>query len=236
MPVVLDEFRRVAADGCPLIGLATGGTFGPAWRALAEELQSGRLAGGFKLTHLDEYLEFEPERPGGMVHELITLCPPIRQMWRDGTFLPVPHVDVAEAIVEHERRLTRAGGVALQFLGIGRNGHIAFNEPGANFDRGFHVTALAEATRSDTRGRFAPAEPPRKAITSGIATILGARRLVLCAFGRHKADAVTAMLRAEVGPSCPATAIRRHGNALVLLDREAASGLGDGVDIAAGTA
>ncbi|MCA8975646.1 MAG: 6-phosphogluconolactonase [Planctomycetes bacterium] len=230
VPIVLDEIRRAAGEGRKLLGLATGGTYAASWRALGDELQAGRLRPEFLLTHLDEYLDFGPERRGGMVHELVTACPPIAAMLRAGTFLPVPHLADPAALATHEQRLTRAGGVALQFLGIGRNGHIAFNEPGTAFDRGFHVTALAETTRSDARSRFAPDEVPRRAITSGIATILGARRLVLSAFGQAKAAAVAAMLRGEINPQCPASALRRHADVLVLLDHEAAAGLDRDLD------
>ena len=125
----------------------------------------------------------------------------------------------------HQQRLQRAGGVKLQLLGIGRNGHLAFNEPGTSFDTGFHVTKLAETTRDDARARFAPEEPPHDAVTSGLATIHAAERLVLCAFGAAKREAVRAMLRGEVTEACPASMVRRHGNVLVLLDPAAAAGL-----------
>jgi glucosamine-6-phosphate deaminase len=115
--------------------------------------------------------------------------------------------------------------VHLQLLGIGRNGHLAFDEPGTAFESGFHVAELSATTREDARARFLPDEPPRRGCTAGIASILQGRRIVLCAFGRKKAAAVRAMLEGEIGPQCPASAIRRHANALVLLDAEAAAGL-----------
>jgi glucosamine-6-phosphate deaminase len=134
------------------------------------------------------------------------------------------------AIAAHAERLQLAGGVALQFVGIGRNAHLAFNEPGTPFDVGFHTATLSAATRDDARARFAPDEPPRRAVTSGLATILAARRIVLCAFGAAKAPAVQSMLHGEVSPACPASVLRRHGNVLVVLDRAAAAGLGGGSD------
>jgi len=159
-----------------------------------------------------------------MVHELTTACPALQGMLARGTFFPVPHDGDPASVRAHEERLARAGGVGVQFLGIGRNGHLAFNEPGTPFDRGFHVTALAASTRDDARARFAPTEPPTHAVTSGLATILAAKRLVLCAFGAAKAPAVAAMRHGPIDPSCPASLLRRHPNALVLLDRAAASG------------
>jgi glucosamine-6-phosphate deaminase len=231
VPLLLDEIRRVvAAGGRPLVGFATGGTYTAMLKALAVELHAGRIdTRAFTATHLDEYLGFPPERTGGMVHELGSLCAPLLAMLRAGAFLPVPYDGSAASLAVHEARLQRAGGVVLQLLGIGRNGHLAFNEPGTAFDTGFHTTQLAATTRDDARARFAPAEPPLHAVTSGLATILSARRLVLCAFGAHKADAVRAMLRGDVTPQCPASLVQRHGNVLVLLDRAAAGTLGDAV-------
>jgi glucosamine-6-phosphate deaminase len=227
VPILLDALRASLGPGRrPLLGFATGSTFTTLLRALHGEIASGRIAPeAFTATHLDEYVGFAPDRVGGMVHELGIACPALLAMLARGTFFPVPHDGAAAALRAHEERLQRAGGVRLQLLGIGRNGHLAFNEPGTPFDRGLHIATLAPATRDDARVRFAPAEPPTHAVTSGIATILAAERLVLCAFGAAKADAVAAMLRDPIGPACPATAVRQHPHGLVLLDRAAAAGL-----------
>jgi glucosamine-6-phosphate deaminase len=227
VPVLLDEFRRAVARG-GVISFATGNTFTPFLRALAVELEAGRIATDFVATHLDEYLGFAAGQRGGMVHELCTACPPLRSMLARGTFVPVPSDGGERNLQAYAERIARAGGVSLQFLGIGRNGHLAFNEPGTPFDRGLHVASLAETTRDDARARFLPDEPPTRAVTSGLATILDSRRIVLCAFGRAKADALRAMLHGEIGAACPASALRGHARALVLIDREAQSGI-DGV-------
>ena len=229
VPLLLGELRAtVARGGPPLVSFATGGTYAAFLRALAGELQTGQAPRGFLATHLDEYLAFPPARRGGMVHELATHCPALLEMLRSGAFFAVPHGDDAAQLRAHEERLQRVGGVQLQFLGIGRNGHVAFNEPGTPFELGFHVTTLAATTRDDARARFLPDEPPRQAVTAGLASIGAAQRIVLCAFGATKAAAVRAMLHGPVGPACPASALRRHPNLLVLLDHEAAKGLGHG--------
>jgi glucosamine-6-phosphate deaminase len=224
VPIVLGELQAcLERQRRPLVSFATGGTFAGFLLALADELRSGRASRDFLATHLDEYLGYEPARRGGMVHELGVLCPPLLDWLARGAFLPVPHVADPAELEEHGERLRRAGGVALQLLGIGRNGHIAFNEPGTAFDLGFHVTALAASTRADARARFAPDEPPFAALTAGAADILAARRIVLCAFGAGKAEAVRAMLTGAVTEACPASVLRRHGNTLVLLDPAAAA-------------
>lgn len=225
VPLLLEEVRRaLAAAVPPLLGFATGRTFAPFLHELGAVLTRGDLP-PFTATHLDEYLGFAPERAGGMVHELCTACPPFAAMLRRGMFLPVPHGDDPAAIEAHEQRVRRAGGVALWFVGLGRNGHIAFNEPGTPFELGFHQATLAETTRDDARARFAPDEPPRRAVTAGPATILAARRVVLCAFGAAKAPAVAAMLHGSVTSACPASVLRRHPDCLVVLDRAAAAQL-----------
>jgi glucosamine-6-phosphate deaminase len=242
VPVLLSELCSVVADAGamhgsekgassvrPLISFATGGTYGAFFRAMDAELQQGRIASAdFLGTHLDEYIAFEPTRRGGMVHELLLRCPALRDMLARGSFLPVPCHGAEGSMRAHEQRIDRAGGIKLQFLGIGRNGHIAFNEPGASFEERFHVTMLAESTRSDAAHRFVPDEPPRRAVTAGLKSILGADRIVLCAFGRGKADAVRAMLQGDVTENCPASSLRGHSNVLVLLDPEAASSLDSG--------
>ncbi|HEB53465.1 MAG TPA: hypothetical protein ENI87_09450 [bacterium] len=227
VPLLLDELRGAIARGQrPLVSFATGSTYTAFFRALDAELQEGRIANAdFLGTHLDEFIAFEPSRRGGMVHELTLRCPALRDMLARGSFLPVPCYGSEGSLRAHEERIERAGGVKLQYLGLGRNGHIAFNEPGASFDEGFHVTMLAESTRADAKSRFVPDEPPRRAVTAGLRSILGAERIVLCAFGKAKADAVHDMLKGEIHANCPASALRRHPNVLVLLDPEAASSL-----------
>jgi len=223
--LALAELRRFVESHAPgVVSFATGSTFEPMLRQLALELTSGRLP-SFVATHLDEYLGFAADTPGGMLHELESRCPPLSAMRRRGALLPVPSVGDAPSLQAHTAALQRQGGIGLQFLGIGRNGHLAFVEPGTPFELGFHLAALAASTREDARARFHPDEPPTHGVTAGIATILAAARIVLCAYGAQKAGACRAMLAGEPGPQCPASAIRQHGNALVLLDAAAAAAL-----------
>lgn len=235
VPFLLQEVRALASgqepesNQRPLISFATGGTFTAFFRALDAEIKQGRITSTeFLGTHLDEYMGFEPERPGGMLHELSLRCPAMRDMLARGSFLPVPCHGAEGSLRAHEERIERAGGIKLQLLGIGRNGHIAFNEPGASLDEGFHVTTLAESTRVDAKARFVPDQPPRRAVTAGMKSILTAERIILCAFGADKAAAVTSMLQGEVNGTCPASALRMHKNVLVLLDSAAASNLDAG--------
>lgn len=225
---LLEEFRgAVARRPLGVVGFATGGTYTALFAQIAQAVRDGELdLAELRATHLDEYSGFHANDRGGMLHELVTSCPPLAEMLAAGRFFPVPSDGSAESRAAHERLLAELGGIDLQFLGIGRNGHIAFNEPGTPFDLGFHCVELTATTRADARSRFAPEEPPTKAVTSGPRTILGARRLVLAAFGSAKAEAVRAMLEGPVDPQCPASCLQRHADCVVYLDRDAAGLLG----------
>jgi len=222
---VLDEFKAaVRGKAQPLVSFSTGATFHPFLRLLTEEIVAGNIApDGFLATHLDEYEGYTPDRQGSLVGELVRHCPPLAEKLRSGTFFPVPASGDAAALKVHRERLRRAGGVSLQLIGIGRNGHVAHCEPGTPFDSRFHRTDLTETTRMDARERFRPQEPPRGAVTAGLADILDAKRIVLLATGARKAPAVHAMRDGPIDPSCPASVLRRHANALVIVDTAAST-------------
>ncbi len=223
----MDELRQLARrDDRPLVSFATGATYTGMLQKLHAEVGASRIAlTKLRATHLDEYEGLGPLQFGSMVHELCEACPSLRTMVDEGSFTPVPCVAEDRVAEQHEQKLAQMGGVQLQFLGIGRNGHLAFHEPGVPFERGYHVAHLSETTRKDALSRFGTTPVPHRAVTAGIATILRGKRLVVSAFGKGKADAVHGMLRGDVGPACPASALRSHPNVLVLLDRDAASKL-----------
>ena len=118
------------------------------------------------------------------------------------------------------------GGIDIQLLGIGRNGHIGFNEPADAFSYGTHVVKLTQST-IDANARFFNSidEVPKKAITMGIGNILSARKVVLVATGASKADAIYQTMRGDITPQVPATILRTHPNCVILTDREAAAKL-----------
>ena len=223
----LQELRLLAQrNDSPLVSFATGATYTGMLQKLHAEVAAGRFALSLlRATHLDEYEGLAPKQFGSMVHELCEACPSLLAMVDNGTFTPVPHVADDRVAAQHEQKLAQMGGVQLQFLGIGRNGHLAFHEPGVPFDKGYHVAHLSETTRKDAVARFGSTPVPHRAVTAGIATILRGKRIVMSAFGKGKADAVFGMLRGDLSTSCPASALRNHGNVLVLLDRDAASKL-----------
>lgn len=128
--------------------------------------------------------------------------------------------DLAKECQRYERLIAESGGIDLQLLGIGVNGHIGFNEPGTPFDSRTHVVELAEATRISNARFFDRKEDiPEKAITMGIGTIMAARKIVLLAFGDNKMDAVRRLENCAVTEEFPASILRKHPHVRVIYGR-----------------
>lgn len=213
-----------------VLGLATGSS--P--RAVYAELARARAAGEadfahVSTVHLDEYLGLAEDDPRRFRAELerLVLGPlgiPRERAW----FPPVEGEGrhLAGRCAQFERALADLGGVDLQVLGIGRNGHLAFNEPGAPLDGRTREVLLHEVTRADAAERFGGLEHvPRRAVTLGLGTILEARALRVLAFGAAKREVVARALEGPLDAAVPASALRLHGDCTLWLDREAAGAL-----------
>lgn len=210
-----------------VIGVATGSSPQAGYSELARRVASGELdLSGASAFALDEYLGLpagDPQSYAETVRRSVTV--PLRL---DPSRVHVPPGDEAdpEAAHNYERAIAAAGGIDIQILGIGANGHLGFNEPGSPFDSRTRIVRLSDQTRRDNSRFFdSLTEVPTHAITQGLATILDARRLVLVASGASKARAVQRALRGPVSPDCPASILQLHADVTVVLDREAASGL-----------
>lgn len=203
-----------------VLGVATGDSPLPVYEALSARAPLGPLA----VFALDEYVGVAPDDPASY-HAVVdaTVTRPLRL---DPARVFVPDgmaEDLDRAAAEFEKRIEAHGGIDLQILGIGGNGHIGFNEPGSGVDSRSRVVALAEQTRADNSRFFdTPDQVPTHAVTQGIATIMSARRLLLVARGAAKAAAVVRALRGAVDPGFPASILQRHPRVTVLLDRDAA--------------
>ncbi|TCL82522.1 MULTISPECIES: glucosamine-6-phosphate deaminase [unclassified Rathayibacter] len=216
---------RVLADPRAVLGVATGSTPSLLYRELAGRVAAGRLDfTGVSAFALDEYVGIDPGHPESY---RAVLDREVRVPLGVGA-VHVPdgtRADGEQAGRDYDAAIRAAGGVELQILGIGGNGHIGFNEPGTPHDVGTHVVRLERSTR-EANARFFDGRidlVPESAITQGIATILAARSLVLLASGAAKADAVARSLLGPVDVDCPASALQGHPDVTVLLDREAAA-------------
>ena len=142
-------------------------------------------------------------------------------------FPPTEAEDLDAACAAWEETFRAAGGIDWQLLGVGRNGHIGFNEPGSPFDSRTRRVKLAESTREANARFFDSAdEVPTEAVTMGIGTILDAERLRVLAFGETKAEILERVLRCEDDSSIPLNALRGHRDAALYIDAAAASRLG----------
>lgn len=225
-----DHYARLLTENPQRVfGLATGSSPLRVYDELAARVDAGELsfsqARGFTL---DEYLGLPAGHPETYRRVI------------DAEF--VSRVDFAPGAVRgpdgtaadpdaearaYDAAIAEAGGIDLQILGIGTNGHIAFNEPGAAFDSRTRREELAPQTRADN-ARFFDGDVdavPTHCLTQGIGTILEAREIILLASGAGKADAIAQLVEGEVTTLWPATALRSHPNVTLFLDAAAASGL-----------
>ena len=215
-------------DGRPdaVLGLATGSTPLPVYKALREKL-AGRDVSQVRGFALDEYVGLDPAHPESYrsvitreVVEPVGLVPERIRVPNGAT------ETIETAGADYERAIEEAGGVDLQILGIGTDGHIGFNEPGSSFASLTRVKTLTERTRADNARFFdSPDDVPMHCITQGLGTILRARHLVLLAFGKGKADAVAAAIEGPLASMLPGSAIQLHPHATIVLDEAAASKL-----------
>ena len=222
--------RTTAASGRCVLGLATGSTPLGIYRELIRRHQAGEVDFARVITfNLDEYYPMPPDSPHSYR----------RYMWEnlfahvnirpEQVHIPdgsVPRERLAEYCSAFERAIAEAGGIDLQLLGIGKSGHIGFNEPGSSQDSRTGLATLDTVTRKDAAADFFGEDNvPREAITMGVATILGAREIALIATGEHKAEIVARAVEGEVSPDVAATFLQRHGNTTGYLDLAAAAGL-----------
>lgn len=132
--------------------------------------------------------------------------------------------DLEAECKNYENRIKAAGGIDIQLLGIGSNGHIAFNEPADAFQRWSHVVALKQSTIEDNSRFFDSIdEVPTHAITMGIGSIMQAKRILIIAIGEKKAKAIKQVIDGNVTPECPASILQFHKDVTLMLDRGAAS-------------
>jgi glucosamine-6-phosphate deaminase len=225
--IVADEIARlVRANPEAVLGLATGSTPVPVYAALPSRL-AGVDVSRVRGFALDEYVGLDPAHPES--YRSVITREVVEPLGLDPARVRVPNGSlegIEHAGDDYEHALAEAGGVDLQILGIGTDGHIGFNEPGSSFASATRVKTLTRQTRQDNARFFDSIDDvPRHCITQGLGTILRARHLVLLAFGKGKAEAVAGAVEGPVTASLPASAIQLHPHATVVIDDAAASDL-----------
>jgi glucosamine-6-phosphate deaminase len=222
--------RKVGEDPSSFLLLPTGTTPLGMYRRLVDMYRLGEVTfSEATFFNLDEYLGLVPDHPASYHVYMkehfygLTDADPARIFVPDGA-APDPEAECER----YEAAIKEFGGVDVCVLGIGRNGHIGFNEPGAPFESRTRVVTLSESTRLVNAADFEANRAPQRAITVGMATIAESGEVLLLASGTNKAEAVAATLEGEVSESMPASMLGHHPHATLFLDEGAASGLGQG--------
>jgi len=211
-----------------VLGLATGSTpLGLYKELIRMHEQEGLDFSNVTTFNLDEYVGLPPEHDQSyryFMHENLFKHVNIRP---DNTHVPSGTAkDYAAYCREYEEQIEAAGGIDVQVLGIGSDGHIAFNEPGSSLASRTRIKTLAEQTINDNARFFEKKEDvPIYAVTMGVGTILESGKLVLLASGEGKAAAVAAAVEGPVSSMCTASALQLHPDAMVFTDAGAAGGL-----------
>ncbi|MEH3143292.1 MAG: glucosamine-6-phosphate deaminase [Mycobacterium kyogaense] len=229
--VAVTAAARVAELVCrrptAVLGLATGSSPLGLYSELVRHVQGGLDMSGVRAFALDEYVGLPPEDRRSYAAVIRTHV--TEPLGLDPGRVRVPTGvadDLDAACGEFEDDICAAGGVDLQILGIGRNGHLGFNEPGSLFESRTRVAALAESTRRDNARFFDRLEDvPTLCVTQGLATIMAARTAVLIATGAAKAGALAEAVRGPVSTQCPASILQQHPDVVVIVDPPAAAGL-----------
>ncbi|MDR1767082.1 MAG: glucosamine-6-phosphate deaminase [Propionibacteriaceae bacterium] len=211
-----------------VIGVATGSSPLATYAALAKLVEDGKLdlsqASAFAL---DEYVGLPQGHPESY-REVIrrTVAEPLR-MRSDRVHVPDGFADdLEQAAADYEQAIKDAGGVDVQILGVGSNGHIGFNEPTSSLNSRTRIKTLTPRTRADNARFFdTPEQVPHHCLTQGLGTIMDARHCVLVASGQGKAEAVKAVVEGPITAMFPGSVLQMHPAATVIVDEAAASAL-----------
>lgn len=235
--IVVENYQQIGQLGAQIIaeviknnpnavlGLATGTSPIGIYQNLVEMCQKGEISfANVKTVNLDEYVGLDGTHPQSYRYFMNDNLFNHVDIDKANTFVPN---GVAENLQEECTRYTTLVNNLvqdIQLLGIGSNGHIAFNEPGTPFDSTTHVVNLTENTIKDNSRLFEDiSQVPTKALTMGIANIMNAKRILIVANGKNKAQAVYDMVKGQVNTTCPASVLQNHPDVTVIVDKDAAS-------------
>ncbi|WP_040227748.1 glucosamine-6-phosphate deaminase [Bhargavaea cecembensis] len=218
--VVLDRVRKELDDGLNVLGLATGSTMIPIYKSWSD---SDLDFSGVTSFNLDEYAGLGKDNPNSyawfMNHHLFSHKP-----FKE-TYIPDGTAEDLTAECEEYEALLRDAEIDLQFLGVGENGHIAFNEPGTPFSSTTHVTQLTDSTLGVNSQYFEDESAiPKTALTMGIASILSAKKILLLAFGEKKRFALEQLVKGERTTEFPITALLDHPDVTIITDLDGITG------------
>ena len=228
-----EEMSRVAAniladtvkskpDG--VLGLATGSTPVGMYNCLADMCQKGELDfSSIKTVNLDEYYPISPDNRQSYRYFMNENLFSKINVNIDNTNVPAGNAEDADLECQrYEKLIDSLGGIDIQVLGIGQNGHIGFNEPEEKLYSDTHVTALTESTMQANARFFSEDEVmPDKALTMGMGSIFKADKILVLANGKSKRNAVSQLVSGRITTSCPVTLLNLHKDVTLICDKEA---------------
>ena len=209
-----------------ILGFATGSSPIETYDLLITDAKNNKRDWSKVVTfNLDEYVGLPPEHVKSyryfMNHQLFNH---IKSLNLENTYVPKGIGDLNQNVKEYEKLLKEKGPIDLQILGLGTNGHIAFNEPGTLASSKTHIVNLTKETIEVNKRFFSKVEDvPTKAVTMGIHTILQAKLIVLIATGTNKAQAIRELVEGKVSPDYPCTFLQNHNDVTIIIDEEAAT-------------
>jgi len=212
----------------PVVFFPTGSSPMGMYRELAKPVKNPNVDwANATVFALDEYLGVQPQDHESFRNQLWQAV--VKPLGLTNGQLVTPDSETSNPIDEariYQSKIESHPRVALAVLGVGRNGHLAFNEPGTPIDSVTHVAELTDQTRSDNSAFFQNREVPRRAITMGLSTIMRAEAVIVLALGVQKTRAIEALLAGAWDAEWPISALTTHENVLVILDKECGKGLG----------
>ncbi len=218
----LIQSKQATGEQC-ILGLATGSTPTSVYNELVRMHREDDLSFANVVTfNLDEYFPMEPDAIQSYIRFMNEYLFDHVDILKENIHIPdgtLPYELVESYCREYEEKIQALGGLDLQVLGIGRTGHIGFNEPGSHINSRTRLITLDHITRLDAASDFFGKENvPRRAITMGVGTIMNAKRILLMAWGEGKSSIIARTIEGEVSESAPATYLQNHDNATVILD------------------
>ena len=213
--------ETVKANPSCVLGLATGSSPVGVYKKIINAVKAGDVSfKGVTSFNLDEYVGLDGTHDQSYRYFMnVNLFDHI-DIDKNNTHVP-NGINYEESVRDYDNQIAAKGGIDLQILGLGSDGHIAFNEPNTPFDSLTHVTELTEMTIQDNSRFFASIdEVPTKAITMGLQSIMNAKKIVLLATGKSKANAVKELLHGAISEEFPCTILQKHPNVVIYVDEQ----------------
>lgn len=218
--------NKVKSSPDAILGLATGASPVATYKKIIAAYNAGEVSfKNVKTFNLDEYCSIPASDRNSyytFMHENLFNHIDIEE---ENVHVPNGNPENAEEYcASYDEAIKNAGGIDIQVLGIGRNGHIGFNEPSDAFTAGTYKVKLTDSTIEANKIYFDREEDvPREAITMGVESIINAKEIILIAEGTAKAQAIHDMIKGEISPACPASILQKHDNVHIFIDNAAAS-------------